>query len=178
MNLRAVFLPGTTADPDDYWLGLGIIALIDAVRLTLTGPGGGLALWLVVLFFVFALHANRLRHAGRARALAFVAVGAGIAAKAVAGFIAMAVALTPWLFDYFEAQDVDVDDPQALQEASRDPELMQGFQAYIQEREAQVMGEVAAASAWPSLVAFWVVLGLLGLWYARMSRAGIANDRR
>lgn len=177
MNLKAVFLPGNLADPDDYWLGLGIIALIDAVRLTLIGPGG-LLTWLAVLFFVFALHANRLRHAGRPATLAFVAVGAGIAAKAVVGFIAMMIALMPRFFTYFEGQGVDVDDAQALQAASQDPEMMQGFQRYIEANEAEVMAEIAAASAWPSLVAFWAALGLLGFWYARMERPGIANDRR
>ncbi|WP_270375664.1 hypothetical protein [Marinicauda sp. Alg238-R41] len=168
MNLKTAFLPVYRADADDYWLGLGVIALIDALRITLAGPGAGLLTFLIIVFFFIALHINRLRDAGRPGALAMIAAAVALAAKGIVALIAMAVSLTPLLFEYFQSQGINTEDPQALQEASQDPALMQGFQTYLENQGPEFALQLAGAGAWPSLFGFWIAALLMGLWYARM----------
>lgn len=174
INLKAVFLPAYFADPDEYWLGLGIIALIDAVRLTVLGAGQAFGLWFVVLFFVAALHINRLRDAGRPKALALVAIGAGLVAKTFTAVMAMSVAAS---FAYLRARGVDPSDAEAFQAMAADPGFQADLDRFMRENAEALQPELMAASAWPSLVAFWAVIALVGIWYARMGR-GQANDRR
>ncbi|TGY89700.1 hypothetical protein E5163_00740 [Marinicauda algicola] len=175
MNLKAAFLPGTPADPDDYWLGLGVIALVDAVRLSVMGPGNSAALWFVVLFFVAALHMNRLRDAARPRTLALVVLAAGVIAKGFTAVMAMSIAAS---FAYLRARGIDPSDAEAFQAMAADPGFQADLDRFLRENAEQLQPLLLEAGAWPSLVAFWAVIGLLGFWYARMGRGRSANDRR
>lgn len=175
MNLKAVFLPAYFADPDDYWLGLGIIALIDAVRLSVLGAGNSAALWFVVLFFLSALHINRLRDAGRPKALALVVIGVGVAVKAFTAIMAMSVAAS---FAYLRERGIDPSDAEAFQAMAADPAFQTELDRFLRENSETLQPVLMQASAWPSLVAFWAAIALMGFWYAGMRRGRIANDRR
>lgn len=169
ISLAAIFLPTARANADTFWLGLGIIAFLDALRLTLLDGGAAMMGWLVILFFVAALHINRLRDAGRQGPLVIVPLAAGVMAKMVVALIAVAVAMVPMFRRHLEAQGIDVNDPVAVQAASQDPEIMQGFERYWVENEAETMAAFASGD-WPSAVAFWAVVFMIGFWFARMPR--------
>ncbi len=167
IDLKTAFWPAHRATSDDFWLALGVIALIDAVRLSLAPSELALFLWLVILFFVAAAHINRLRDAGRQAGLVIVPLGLGTAAKVIGGFLGMATGLMPMLIDYLEGEGVDVQSQEALQSAMQDEALMEGFQRFMLANEAQA-AQALSAGAWPSMIAFWAVVFALGFWFARM----------
>lgn len=165
VNLKTAFWPAHRASPDDFWLGLGVIALIDAVRLSIAPSGVALILWLAILFFVAAVHINRLRDARRRPGLALVPLGLASAAKFFGAAVGVAAGVFPIFIRYMETQGVDVDDPAALQAAAQDPAIGEGFQTYIA-GDAQAMAIITSAGDWPSMIAFWAVIFALGFWFA------------
>jgi uncharacterized membrane protein YhaH (DUF805 family) len=169
INFSAIFLPASRADADTFWLGLGIIAFLDALRLTLFDASLAMMGWLVILFFTAALHINRLRDAGRQGPLVIIPLAAGVAMKMVTALIAVTVAMLPMFMRYLEASGVDINDPAAVQEAGRDPAIVEGFQQHWLENEADAMAAFAAGD-WPSAIAFWAVVFVIGFWFARMPR--------
>ncbi|XBQ15992.1 MAG: hypothetical protein ABL308_13675 [Oceanicaulis sp.] len=154
----AAFWPNRRADADTFLLALGIIAAIDAVRLTLL-PVGGLLTWLLVMFFVVSAFINRARDAGRGGGAAVLAAGSAAMAKAVASFIAITAALYPDFLRFMEQRGVDVSDPVAVQAAASDMALQQAYQERLQ-TSPELMGEIYSAGAWPSMWAFWIVIAL------------------
>ena len=162
-NLNAVFLPIYRADPQTYWLGLGIIALIDAIRISVGTPGDYFG-WLMVLFFVSSIHINRLRDAGRSGPLVIASIGPATLAKAVVGLFASTYVV---LLAFLQAQGVDLADSQQVMDALSQSDFQRQYDAYITENPealAIALGQVA----WPSLWAFWGTIGLIGLWFSRM----------
>jgi uncharacterized membrane protein YhaH (DUF805 family) len=169
LNLKAAFLPTLRADAGDYWLGLGVIALIDAVRLSMSG-GAGLLPWLLILFFMVSLHINRLRDAGRSANLVLIPVFAGVAAKMLVGLVAMFFAYMPIFTEFLISQGIDPNDPVAMQQTAFDPAIAAAHEAYLR-NNPEIAFDTMRAGAWPSTWAFWLTVGLIGRWFARMPRA-------
>ncbi|MGP1276238.1 MAG: hypothetical protein ACQRW7_12555 [Caulobacterales bacterium] len=171
INFRAFLLPDSRADADTFWLGLGLIAFLDALRLTLLDAGPAMLVWLVILFFTASVHINRLRDAGRQGPLVIIPLAAAVVVKAVVAIIAVTAAMLPAFMNHLEAAGVDIDDPAAVQAAGRDEELIAAFQERMVENEAETLAAFAAGD-WPSAVAFWLTIFVIGLWFARMPRRG------
>lgn len=171
INLRAILLPDTRADADTYWLGLGVIAFADALRLTLLDAGLAMLAWLVILFFLTALHVNRLRDAGRQAPLAIIPLASGVVVKVIVAITAVTIAVLPAFMDHLQAAGVDINDPAAVQAAGRDEALIEGFQQRMIENEAETLAAFSAGD-WPSAVAFWLTVFAIGFWFARMPRKG------
>ncbi|MCC5996058.1 MAG: hypothetical protein JJU18_06790 [Oceanicaulis sp.] len=168
VNFAAAFLPNQRADADQYWIALGLIAAVDFLRLSLLGSQA-LVVWPMIAFFVLAAHINRLRHAGRRADLAVVPLLVAWLAKFVAAILAMTVAVLPVYLDMMRAQGVDINDPAAVNEAAYDPALQQALSDRITSDEA-LARQIADAGAWPSTWAFWIVIALFAIWFARMGR--------
>jgi uncharacterized membrane protein YhaH (DUF805 family) len=166
LNLKAAFLPTERADRNVYWLGLGVIALIDALRLSVSG-GVGLLSFLLVLVFLTCLHMNRLRDAGRSPSYVFLPLLAGIGAKGVIGLFAMTFAYMPVFTDFLATQGIDINDSVAVQAAAFDPALQAAHEAYMR-ANPQLAFDTLRAGAWPSTWAFWIAVGLVGRWFARL----------
>ena len=169
LNLKAAFLPNQRADAGDYWLGLGVIALIDALRLSVSG-GIGLLPWILILFFMVSAHINRLRDAGREPNLVLVPLIAGVAAKTVIGFVAMFFAYIPVFTEFLISQGIDPNDPVAMQQTAFDPAIQAAHDAFLR-NNPEIAVDTMRAGAWPSTWAFWLTVGLIGRWFARMPRA-------
>jgi len=165
LNLKAAFLPTERADRNTFWLGLGVIAVIDALRLSIM-DGVGMAPFILVLFFLTSLHVNRLRDAGRAPGLVLLPLLLGVAAKLVIGLFAMTFAYMPVFTEFLATQGIDINDPVAVQSAAFDPALQAAHEAYLR-ANPELAVETLRAGAWPSVWAFWIVVGLLGRWFAR-----------
>lgn len=165
LNLRAAFFPTYRADPASYWLGLGVIALLDAVRLSFTSSG--LLPWLVVLFFVACININRLRDAGRQGPLVIIPLGAGVVAKSFVAFFAMTFALMPDLLSQLREAGVETfNDPQA-QEVLYSPAFQEAYQRHL-ESNPEIMLAALQAGDWPSTWAFWLAIAGVGLWFSKM----------
>jgi len=169
INFRAFLLPDSRADADTFWLGLGLIALADALRLTLLDAGPAMLVWLVILFFMASLHINRLRDAGRQPPLVIIPLAAGVAVKAIVAIIAVTAAMLPGFMDYLEEAGVDLEDPAAVQAAGQNEELIAGFQERMIENEAETLAAFSSGD-WPSAIAFWLTVFAIGFWFARMPR--------
>ena len=168
-NIKAILLPTERADPGAYWLGLGVIALIDAVRLSVSG-GTGLAPWVLILFLVTSLHLNRLRDAKREPSLVLRPLLAGVAAKAIVGAVAFVFGMLPFVDAFMRAQGLDPNNAADVQRINTDPVLREAINVFALENPDLVNGAFKAA-AWPSMWAFWLAVGLMGRWFARMPRA-------
>lgn len=163
LNLRAAFFPTYRADPQSYWLGLGLIALIDAVRLSLT-DGSGMLPWLLVVFFTACININRLRDAGRQGPLAIIPVGAGVAAKSVTALFASAfIAMETFL----SQQGVDTADSSAVMAAISQPDFQTQYQRHL-ETNPDALAAALTDAAWISTWAYWLAVAGVGLWFARL----------
>ncbi|PWE16516.1 hypothetical protein DDZ18_12155 [Marinicauda salina] len=171
MNLHAAFLPGRRADADDYWLGLGVVALLDAIRLSVFPAGTGWLVWLFVLVLLFVVHANRLRDASRPRALALAPIGAGVLAKTLGATVGITAAIWPVYLEFLDRRGIDLADAEAVERAARDQALMEDFQAWMLDQETMMI-DALAAGGWPSMIAFWGVVFALGFWFAGMTARG------
>jgi len=169
LNLKAAFFPVYRASPDEFWLALGVIALIDALRMSLS-PVGGLLTWLLIVFFVTSAFINRLRDAGRKVSLAVVPLAGAVIAKMAAGLIAMTGALYPDFLEFLAGRGIDLNDPAAVQAAAYDANLQEAYRAHL-DANPDYMFELLAAAAWPSLWGFWIVAGAFALWFSRMPQA-------
>lgn len=164
-SFSSAFQPGRRSDARTFQIALALVALGDAVRLTVLGLLAGPAWFLVLLFLAFAL-SNRLRDAGRGVALALLPIAFAIAAKAAAAFIAILAVLYPDIVQFFADQGVDVNDPEALQAAAYDQGLQEAYQAHVQ-NSPELLAQVSAAGDWPSTWAFWGVIALFALAWSR-----------
>lgn len=166
LPFAAAFLPNQRADADQYWIALGLIAAVDFVRLSLLGAGGSI-FWPLIAFFVLAAHINRLRHAGRRMDMAVVPLLVAWLAKFAAGLLSMTVAVLPVFLDMMREAGVDLDDPQAVNAAAYDPALQQALSDRLS-NDAELARQIAEAGVWPSTWAFWIVIALFALWFARL----------
>lgn len=164
-NLRSTFMLGQRASADDFWLGLGLVAVVDAVRLTLT-PAAGVLSWLLVAFLVSCVFMNRLRDAGRAPGFAFLVLAIATIIKAVTGLFAMGAELMPHFMAFLTDMGVDPNDPAQMYA----PEVQAAYQEWLQQDPAFAV-EILAAGAWLSAWGFWLSLLLSGVWAARLPKA-------
>ncbi len=162
----AAFLPNQRADADQYWIALGLIAAVDFVRLSLLGVQGSI-IWPVVAFFVLAAHINRLCHAGRRVDMAVIPLLVAWLAKFAAGVMGMTMAVLPVFLDMMRERGVDLDDPQAVNAAAYDPALQQALSDRLSS-DGDLARQIAEAGIWPSTWAFWIVIALFALWFARL----------
>ncbi len=168
MNPLVLFLPVYRASVTAYLLGLVLLAMLDAMRMQfgLILIPSGIAL-IAVWFFVYSLHANRRRHAGREPALAMWPVLVAILAKGAAAVIGIFPGLFSAMRDFAGRNGVDTADPQAFADAISQP----GFEeAFLDDMRAQpeMMDTLTAGMAWPSWFGFWLVIALFAIWFARM----------
>ncbi len=166
LNLRPIFLPNQRADASVFWLGLGLIAAIDAVRLTMIG-GVGAITWIFIVFFLAVLHTNRLRDAGRPEYLVTIPLVIGLLAKVIVGMTAMGIDYLPAYAQFAESQGLDLDDPVQARATLFDPAFQRAHQAFRQANQ-DIELSMYRAGAWPSTWAFWLVIVLMGRWFARM----------
>jgi len=126
LNLKVAFLPGLRASADEFWLALGVIALVDAVRLSLS-PAAGWLSWLLIAFFVSCAFMNRLRDAGRSPMLALAPLAGATIVKMVTGLFAIISEMMPQALIFFESQGVDLADPDQLY----DPAVQAAYQDWL-----------------------------------------------
>jgi len=163
-DLKSTFMPGQRSSADDFWLGLGLVAVVDAVRLTLT-PAAGVLSWLLVAFFVTCVFMNRLRDANRAPGLALLVLAIATVIKSVTGLFAMGAALMPHFLTFLNDMGVDPNDPAQMYS----PEVQAAYQEWLRQDPSFAV-EILGAGAWLSAWGFWGALLLAGLWVARMPR--------
>lgn len=170
MNPLVLFLPVYRASVTAYLLGLVLLALLDAMRMQfgLILIPSGIAL-IAVWFFVYSLHANRRRHAGREPALAGLPVLVAILAKGAAAVAGIFPGLVAAMQDFAQRNGVDTADPQAFANAINQPGFQQAFQDDLQARP-ELIDTLTAGMAWPSWFGFWLVISLFAIWFARMHR--------
>lgn len=170
MNPLVLFLPVYRASVTAYLLGLVLLALLDAMRMAF-----GLVVipsWIALLaiwFFVYSLHANRRRHAGREPALALLPVGIAILVKGIAAIGGVFPGMYAAMTDFAERNGVDTSDPQAFNNALSQP----GFQAAFQDdllARPEALEAMMAGMAWPSWIGFWSAIALFAIWFSRMRR--------
>lgn len=165
LDLKTAFMPVFRSTEDEFWIGLGVIAALDAVRISLS-PAAGLLSFLVIAYFVSAVFINRYRAMGKPSILALGVLGGAIAAKMVIGLFAMAVRAYPQFVAFLESQGVNMSDPAAVQAAASDPVIQQAYQTRLSSDPDFAMA-ILHAGAWPSVWAFWLVLAAVGYWTAR-----------
>ena len=165
IDLKTAFMPVFRSTEDEFWIGLGVIAALDAVRISLS-PAAGLLSFLVIAYFVSAVFINRYRAMGKPSILALGVLGGAIAAKMVIGLFAMAVRAYPQFVAFLESQGVNMNDPAAVQAAASDPVIQQAYQARLSSDPDFAMA-ILHAGAWPSVWGFWLVLAAVGYWTAR-----------
>ena len=168
LNLRPVFLPNQRADANTYWLGLGLIAALDALRLTMT-DGTGLLPWFIVIIFLSVLHANRLRDAGRSAWALAVPLTLAVVAKFIIALFAMVIDYMPTFMVFLETQGVDITDQAQTEAVVFDPEFQSTHEAYLRENP-ELVYDMLRAAAWPSTWAFWIVIAVAARWFARLPR--------
>ena len=181
MNPGLLFLPIYRASTTAFLLGLLLLAVIDFARISsgvpyLSGWVGMLALW----FFVFSVHANRLRHCERGSGLAFLPLGIAVIAKFI-GWISGVFTFTMGAMVEFAAErGIDVDPDGALEDALtnpdfmralEDPDFVQSFTIWAEEDET-VQAAAATVGSSPSYIGFWVVIALFAIWFSQMKRLG------
>jgi len=175
MNPLVLFLPVYRASVTAYLLGLVALALLDAMRLQfgLIAIPTGLAM-VAIWFFVYSLHANRRRHAGREPALAIVPLLVAVLAKGAAAIGSIFPGLVAAMTDFAERNGVDTSDQQAFANAINQPGFQQAFQEDLQARP-EALDALMTGMVWPSWFGFWLVIGLFAIWFARMRRPGAAD---
>ena len=62
---------------------------------------------------------------------------------------------------------VDINDPEAMNALAADPGFQSEFQAYVM-NTPELAVELAQAMAWPSHWGFWIVVVLVGRWFAKL----------
>ena len=111
MNPLALLLPNHRASVSAFVLGIVILLVVDAVRLSVgTGPVPGLIPLFAVWFVCFSLLANRRRHAGRSTGLAFLPVVLAIVAKGIGAMVGAGIGTYEAMLTYATEQGVAVDD--------------------------------------------------------------------
>ena len=166
LDFTAFLLPGRRLDPDAFQAGLAFVALMDGVRLLLFSGTAAAMLWLGVLFCLGAVYANRLRDSGGAISAAAAPLLAAVAVKVIVAIAAASAAMYPEMLTVLAERGVDVNDPEAVNQALSDPQVRQAVQhRFLEDPEAA--RDVSRAGAWPSTYAFWAAVAVSALWYVR-----------
>ena len=176
MNPAVLFLPTYRASMTAFVLGLVVLAIIDFARMSsdipyLSGAWGMLVLW----FFVYSLHANRLRHAGRETGLASLPVGVAVIGKGIGFLVGLFPGIYASMLAFAEQNGVDTSDQVALAEALQDPAFSESWVASI-EGDTALQEALVAATNSGSFIGFWLVIALFAIWFAQMKRLGGSLD--
>ncbi|MEE2567237.1 hypothetical protein [Hyphobacterium marinum] len=172
MNPLAFFLPGQRASSSTFFIGLVVLAVLDAARLYVLQAGmlpdtGPVAVILpigsliVMMLFVLFLFMNRRADAQRGPGLAFLPVGLSLLIRIIAGGIFVTVAGMGLMQDFASSQGQD------WMTAAQDPAFQDQFEAWL-EANPENAGGIDTTSAIISFVAFWVPAFLFGLWFGGM----------
>lgn len=177
-DFRKGYQPGRRSDARTFQIALALVALGDAVRLTVLG-GFVFPAWLAVLLLLAFALANRLRDAGRPILMLALPIAVAIAAKAIVALIAITAALYPDFLQFLADQGVDVNDAAAMQAAAYDPVTQEAYQARLQ-GSPQLLARIAGAGDWPSTWAFWgVIAAFAATWSRWPSRPyAVSGDRK
>ena len=108
-----------------------------------------------------------MRDAGRQLGLISLPLLLGLTGKIVAGCVALFFAMLPVLNAYLQERGVDINDPDAMNAIASDPSFQSEFQAYVMSTP-QLAVDLAQAMAWPSHWGFWIVVVLVGRWFAKL----------
>ncbi|WP_019962412.1 hypothetical protein [Woodsholea maritima] len=172
MAIKYLALPGQRVSPDQFWLGLAIIAMLDGIRVSILGGASGFISFLPILFLLSMLHTNRLRSVGRSGALFFIPLIVGFLAKTLGALIGITLALFPVMMAKVEETGVDMNDDAAVAGVLSSHEFNASFRAYI-ESNPHMVAELAPNGLWPAMILFWLVMFGFGFWFTQMrSRAG------
>ncbi|WP_306015803.1 hypothetical protein [Oceanicaulis sp. MMSF_3324] len=164
-DLKTAFMPVFRSTEDEFWIGLGVIAALDAVRISFS-PAAGLLSWLVIAFFVSTVFINRYRTLGKPAFLALGVLAGATVVKMLTGLFAMAIRAYPQFVAFLEDQGVNMNDPAAVQAAASDPVIQQAYQNRLSSDPEFAMA-ILQSGAWPSVWGFWLVLAAVGYWTAR-----------
>lgn len=172
MNPGVLFLPVYRASTTAFLLGLLVLAVIDFARISSGVPylSGWIGL-IAMAFFVYSLHANRLRYAERGTDMAFLPLGIAIVIKGIAAVVGMLPGAIQSMTDFAASRGVNTEDQQALAEAMQDPAFAESWMAALETDEA-LQASLQSASGTSSFIGFWLVIGLFAIWFAQMKRLG------
>jgi hypothetical protein len=169
-DLKTAFMPVFRSTEDEFWIGLGVIAALDALRISFS-PAAGVLSWLVIAFFVSTVFINRYRALGKPTALALAALAGATVIKIITGLFGMAMRAYPEFVSFLESQGVNMEDPAAVQAAAYDPAIQQAYQERLTS-DPEFAITILHAGAWPSMWGFWLVLAAVGYWTARNTVKG------
>lgn len=172
MNIGVIFLPVYRATTTAFVLGLILMAVVDAIRISfdipiISGWIGMIAIW----FSVYSLHANRRRHANMSTGIAMMPAILAVLASAISGFVQIMRLGWQHMLDFASSNGVNTDDVEALTAALNDP----GFQTAWQENlsaNPDVMEVWLPGISWASYAGYWLVVAGFALWFAKMKSAG------
>lgn len=172
MNPGVLFLPVYRASTTAFLLGLLVLAVIDFARISSGVPflSGWLGL-LAMAFFVYSLHANRLRYADRGTGLAALPLGIAIVIKGIGAVVGILPGAIQSMTDFAASRGVNTEDQQALAEAMQDPAFAESWMTALETDEA-LQASLQAASGTSSFIGFWLVIALFAIWFAQMKRLG------
>ena len=159
--MRYLILPGQRTSQDQYFVGLGVLALIDGLRASFFPGSLAFFAFLLVLFALSVLHTNRLRSAGRSPIGTVWVILAGLFGKVTATLLAMTASLFPVMMRHLEDRGVDTSDQEALTAALQDPNFNAQFQTYLTENP-QITVNLINSGTWPSLIGFWLFVLAVG----------------
>tara|TARA_R110002096_G_scaffold70585_2_gene169239 strand:- start:343 stop:879 length:537 start_codon:yes stop_codon:yes gene_type:complete len=172
MNPLAFFLPGQRASSSTFFIGLVVLAALDAARLwalqsgmmpsegpvAMIAPIGSLIL---ITLFVLFLFMNRRADAQRGPGLAFLPVGLSLLVRIVGAGIFVTVAGMGMMQEFAAEQGQD------WMTAAQDPAFQEQFQAWSEANPDATDG-IQLTSAIVSFAAFWVPIALFSFWFAGM----------
>ena len=172
MNPLAFFLPGQRASSSTFFVGLFVLAVLDAVRLWAlqqdfladTGlvativPIGSMILMMLFVLFLFM---NRRADAQRGPGLAFLPVGLSFLARLIGAGAFVMIAGIGLTTEFAASQGQD------MMAAAQDPAFQEQFEAWTEANPDATAG-IQTTSAIISFVAFWVPAFLFGFWFAGM----------
>ena len=170
MNPLVLFLPAYKASTTAYLLGIGVLAVLDFLRMsTIGGTPPGLVGMLAIWVFVFSLHANRRRHAGRDIGLAALPVGIAVIGKFIGAIVGAMIRMMFDLIEFAAANGVDTADQAALEEALNDQEFLDAFTRTI-EQDPEYLPSLVEASQPASFIGFWLVIAAFAIWFFQMRK--------
>lgn len=172
MNPLAFFLPGQRASSSTFFIGLFVLAALDAARLWALQSGmlpaeGPVAMivpigsLILMTLFVLFLFMNRRADAQRGPGLAFLPVGLSLLARIIGAGIFVTVAGMGMMQEFAAEQGQD------WMTAAQDPAFQEQFEAWTEANPDATDG-MQMMSAIISFAAFWVPAFLFGLWFAGM----------
>lgn len=172
MNPLAFFLPGQRASSSTFFIGLVVLAALDAARLyglqagTLPDEGPVAAIipigsLIVMTLFVLFLFMNRRADAQRGPGLAFLPVGLSLLIRIIAGGVFVTVTGMGMMQEFAASQGQD------WMTAAQDPAFQGQFEAWLEANPESSDG-IQTTSAIISFLGFWIPAFLFGLWFGGM----------